>query len=107
MEMIAFCEDRIGRLEHAVKRQSLIEQQLRERLEWETGPTDKPKQTMEELRAEMRGRGVNMGGPAGHSETAATVKTKLGLTDAEWDAIPQADPGKWQRLVEACREAVK
>lgn len=67
-----------------------------------------PKQTIEELRAEMRERGFPMGGKAPHRETADSVKAKLGLSDEQWDAIPDAPPaGQWQALVDAASEAAK
>ncbi len=73
--------------------------QLAERERQEALPPP-PKQTIEELRAEMRARGLNMGGPAGHTETPETVRAKLGLTQEEWDALPDADPGSWRRLMD-------
>lgn len=76
--------------------------QLAERERREALPPP-PKQTMEELREEMRARGVNMGGPVAHRETEATVKAKLGLTDEQWAALPDADLGKWQRVCDAHR----
>jgi hypothetical protein len=101
MEMIAFCEDRVARLENTVKRQARIEQQLREREEWEKGPADPPKQTIEELRAEMRARGFPMGGPQPHKETPATVMAKYGWSRAEFDAFPNGDLKRWQKLCDA------
>ncbi len=73
--------------------------QLAEREAWEAlSPAEK--QTMEELRAEMRARGLNMGGVQPHRETPGSVMAKLGLTQEEWDALPDADPGSWRRLMD-------
>jgi hypothetical protein len=101
MEMIAFCEDRVGLLTHTIKRQARIEKQLQERDEWERGPAEPPpRQTIEEFHAEMRDRGLPMGGKAGHKETPASVRAKLGISQEQWDAIPDAPArGSWDRLV--------
>lgn len=107
MEMIAFCEDRVARLENTVKRQARIEQQFRDREEWEKGPADPPKQTIEELRIEMRARGFPMGGSQPHKETPASVMAKHGLSQAQWDAIQDADLKRWQKLCDAHRRADK
>lgn len=72
------------------------------RLEKERRLLAPPKQTMEELRAEMAARGVHMRGPVAHKETAASVMAKTGLTQEQWDAIPDAPPaGHWESLVDA------
>lgn len=59
-----------------------------------------PKQTVEEVRAEMRARGLPMYDRAGqkpHGETAETVREKLGLTPDQWVALPNApqEPSYW------------
>lgn len=101
MEMIAFCEGRVTHLESQVKRQLQIEQQLQDRDEWERGPANPPKQTWEEVKAEMAARGFHMGGgPKPHNETPATVQAKLGLTAEQWASLPDAPPaGYWESLV--------
>jgi len=73
----------------------------REREEKARRLLEPPGQTIEEVRAEMRARGLPMGGMAGaHHETPATVKAKYGLTDEQWDAIPDAEPGHWRQLMD-------
>lgn len=55
-------------------------------------PEDEPRQTFEEIKAEMIERGFNWGGMRDRKpiETAATVRAKFGLSQAQWDAIPDA-----------------
>lgn len=106
-EMVKWCEPLTSDMHKSVSHEDQIGQQFRERDEHENCPSDPPKQTLEELRAEMRERGLNMGGPVGHKETPESVKAKLGLTDAQWDAIPDAPPaGHWGSLVSAYRPIV-
>lgn len=73
--------------------------QLAERERLATLPA--PRQTPEEAAAEMAARGIFMFGPSStESEfTPAKVKEKYGLTDAQWDAIPDAPPDStWRKL---------
>ncbi len=104
-EVVKWCDPLTADMHKTVAREDAIAVQLAEREEWERGPAERPKQTIEELRAEMRGRGFNMGGPTGHTETPETVRAKLGLTQEEWDALPDADPGSWRRLMDKHRAA--
>lgn len=101
-DVVEWCEPPTADMHRTVAREDAIAKQIADRKELTVLPP--PKQTIEELRAEMRARGMNMGGPVGHKETPETVKAKLGLTDAQWDAIPDADPGKWQRLCDNHRK---
>ncbi len=48
----------------------------------------------------MRGRGFPMGGPIPHKETPASVQAKFGIGQEQWDALPNADLGKWQQLMD-------
>lgn len=103
-EVVQWCEALTADMHKSVVREDRIDQQLRERDEWERGPENPPRQTLEELRAEMRARGFPMGGKAPHTETAASVKAKYGLNDAQWAEIPDAPPaGHWEKLVDAYR----
>ncbi len=99
-DVVEWCEPLTADMHKTVAHEDAIAVQLAEREEWERGPAERPKQTIEELRAEMRARGLNMGGPKGHTETPETVRAKLGLSQEEWDALPDADPGSWRRLMD-------
>lgn len=63
-------------------------------VEQATGETA-PRQTWEEAKAELADRGMKFADGTQHGETAEKVMTKLGLSHAEWDAIPNlpADHG--------------
>lgn len=105
-EVVKFCEPLTGDMHRVVAREAAIAKQLEERAELENGPpSGRPKQTLEELRTEMRARGFPMGGPVPHKETPETVREKLNLTQAQWDAIPDADPGHWDQLMAKHRAA--
>jgi hypothetical protein len=54
-----------------------------------------PRQTVEEIRAEMAKRGIHLGRSGrGQIETPASAKAKLGLTDEQWNAIPDGPARK-------------
>jgi type IV secretory pathway VirB10-like protein len=71
------------------EREKKMQDQLAERAVIEAA-RQQQKQTHDEFVAEMRARGMPMNGSEGkrHIETAQSVRTKFGLTEAQWDAIP-------------------
>lgn len=79
-------------------REASIKAQLDERKRLEAPREER--ETWDEVRIWLSARGVNVGGVKPHGETPATVQAKLGLTQAEWDAIPDApkETGYWQGL---------
>ncbi len=100
-ELHKACEASRSRRMTTAARARRVEAQLddRDRLEAPRPPV----QSVEEVRAEMRGRGLRMltgrPGDRPHRETPLSVQIKLGLSQEEWDAIPAARPaGEWDRL---------
>lgn len=73
--------------------------QLAAREEMESAPV--PYQTPEEVADEMAARGIFMFSRqrADNEFTPEKVKAKYGLTDAQWDVIPDAPPDStWRKL---------
>jgi hypothetical protein len=72
--------------------------QLRERKEIEEHVA--PTQGYDDFRAEMATRGLPIGGKRYVSrETREEVMAKLRISQAEWDALPDApEPGAWEKL---------
>lgn len=99
-ELNKACQDHRSARLTKIARDRRLERQLAER---ELPPRTGPTQTVPEVRAEMRARGLPMPtgrvGDRAHRETPMSVMIKLGLSQEEWDAIPAAPPaGSWERL---------
>jgi hypothetical protein len=80
--------------------------QLRERAEREVQDAAEPLEhrtrVTERIKAELREAGLRFDGErAPHGETPETVRKKLNLTQAQWDALPDARPGAWKKLCDA------
>jgi hypothetical protein len=80
------CERAASARARPLARAAAIRRQLDERDE---RTCYRPSQTVEEVRAEMRARGLPMGDKV-HTETPETARAKLGLTQEQWDALPSA-----------------
>jgi hypothetical protein len=102
-DVVEWCDPQREAMQRTVRREDQIAQQFLEREEFAALPP--PKQTVEEVRAEMRERGLPMGSAtAAHTDTPASAMARFGLSQAEWDAIPnQPNPGHWQRLMDSHR----
>lgn len=109
-EVVAWCDPHIESMRDIAAFEARTERQLRERRQIENQNASENQAhrdaVVARIRAEMAAAGLGKGA-VGHSETPATVKAKLGLTDAQWDEIPDADPGHWQRLVANYRQAAE
>jgi hypothetical protein len=82
------CEDLYGPTRRRIEREANIAKQLDERTEREREEVRKPKQTYAEFKAEMEVRGMPINGKKVHGETADKVMTRLGISQEQWDAIP-------------------
>jgi hypothetical protein len=104
-EVVKFCEPLTADLLRSVARENRIKEQLDERDRVEAERAQCPKQTLDELKTEMAGRGIHWHNtPKPHGETAATVQAKLGLTPEQWADLPDAPPrGTFDRLVASHR----
>jgi hypothetical protein len=77
-----------------------IREQLAERDERERELAAKPSQTREEFDAEMAARGLPIDRPEQRVE-ASVVKAKYGLSEAQWDAIPDLPDSHEDRAAKA------
>jgi hypothetical protein len=78
------CERAAGARARPLAWARAVARQLAERVEI---THQRPSQTVEEVRAEMRARGLSMGDKV-HTETPETARAKFGLTQEQWDALP-------------------
>lgn len=99
-ELHKACQDHRSARLTKIARERRLERQFEER---ELPALSGPRQTVAEVRAEMRGRGLAMGArdprDRPHRETPLSVMMKGALSQEEWDAIPNAPPaGNWEQL---------
>lgn len=94
-EVRTSCEEIEGPRRRARQRELLERQQLAERKQIEDQRKKTPKQTLDDMRAELVARGFK--GYDNHvieqiapKETAETARGKFGLTQEQWDALPNA-----------------
>jgi len=84
------CEAVHGRILRRQEFDKRTEEQLTERERLARLPP--AQQTYEEFKAEMAARGLPITRQDRGVESATKLKTKYGLTDAQWDAIPDLPP---------------
>jgi hypothetical protein len=87
------CEDLYGPTRRRMEREANITKQLAERTDYERKLEGKPKQIYAEFKAEMEARGMPIDGRENHGETAGKVMTRLGISQEQWDAIPDLPVG--------------
>jgi hypothetical protein len=82
--------------QRAAARQAQLEQQLRERGEEERRLLAAPRPTYEEIKADLAKHGIFIGrnGRVQDVLTPEMARQKLGLTQGQWDAIPNAPARK-------------
>lgn len=85
-EVKAFCEERERAGQRSQEFEERSRRQLAERAEFETGPRKLPQRIMDELSA----HGLTNRPQLRNIETPGKVMAKYGLTQAQWDAIPNA-----------------
>lgn len=104
-EVVEFCEPLVGSMRGRVDKEDEIRAQLEERARFEAeerAPLDERRATVDRVRADMAAAGMPIFGDRNHDRrfTPEAVKKKLGITDEQWNAIPNApqDQGYWQGL---------
>lgn len=105
-EIVKWCEADLGYLQRAADYDRRSEAQLaeRERIEREIAEIDPEHRAavVERIRREMAAAGMPFEADRkhAHGETPATVKAKLQLSDADWDALPNLpdNPMFWRGL---------
>lgn len=85
-EVKSACEEIEGPRRRAREWEARTQEQLVERAEFERGGRKIPQRIMDELAA----RGLTKEARLKDSETPGKVMAKLGLTQAQWDALPNA-----------------
>lgn len=92
------CEEFEGPRKRALQRDMALAKQLDERRLIEHQRAAVPKQTVE-LHAEMQARGFvyDKTGKIIDVETPNTVRDKFGLTQEQWDAIPNGPLTEWKK----------
>lgn len=86
----------------ANSRQQLLERQEREEAD-QREPLEHRRRAVERILAEYRS-GLSSE-QRKTIETPESVMEKYGLSRAQWDALPDAEPGKWQKLCDAHKVA--
>lgn len=98
-DVVAWCETEVDSMRHMVDWHRRTAQQLRERDDIEARPTPSA-DVIERVRREMAAAGMPIMGDAktAHGETPETVKARFGLSDEQWDKLPDAprNDGYWQ-----------
>lgn len=89
-EILSACEEIHGLQRRIKESDELTRKQLAERGEWDRVRASNEHETTDELWADMERRGWTPTGDRKQVtyETVATIKKKYGLTDEQWDAIP-------------------
>lgn len=92
--MVNWCEPHVERMQRIVDLNDRSATQLREREHMEAlegaEPIEHRRRVVERVRGDLIAAGMPLESDRAraHGETAATVKAKHGLTDAQWDEIP-------------------
>lgn len=106
-DVVSWCEERVDSMRNIVEFEDRSVRQLRERQQHETLPPANP-EFMNRMRAELAAAGMPIMGDKQimHSESSASVKERYGLSDEQWDELPDAPKtGHWERLCEPHRKA--
>jgi len=82
-----------------------LEDRRRRELEDEREPLEYRRQAAERILAEYHAAVLGPTSPT--IETAAMVKAKYGLTDQQWDALPDSPKGHWQSIGHRARRFMK
>jgi hypothetical protein len=90
-------------LRNAHDRERQVREQLADRRRYEqkskAEDTEQRQLITERIKNEMRVKGFKFAGDQrGPVETPTSVRAKYNLTEEEWNALPDADPGAWQRI---------
>lgn len=104
-KVVSWCEERVGVMRSVVDYDDRTKQQLadrarEERLTAEESPEHRA-DVVQRIRDQMAAAGMPIMGDAKrhHGETIETVCKRYGLSQADWDAIPDAPPAdNWERL---------
>lgn len=94
-EFVAFCDEVRRRASYADEWNRRAQEQLAEREEFERNerrePLEHRNRVAERIKAELRKHGFKFeNDPYSHGETSASVKAKLGISDQDWDALPDS-----------------
>lgn len=96
-EVLCACEELAGPERRAREWEAGAREQLAKRAETDTGPRKVPQRIMDELAA----HGLTRQGKRKENEPVANVMARLGVTQAQWDAIPDAkEPPKGTKYPE-------
>jgi hypothetical protein len=85
-EVLAACEEIEGPRRRIREWEDRAQRQLQERAELESGPRKLPQRIMDELAA----HGLTKDAKLRNIETPGKVMAKYGLTQEQWDALPNA-----------------
>ena len=104
-DVVAWCEQPLESMTRIVDFEDRSARQLRERREQEEfdarEPLEHRRKVVDRIRKQMAAAGMTLEGDRAqeHGETPLKVMAKLGVTEAQWNAIPDGPPpGHWQRL---------
>ena len=102
-DIVAWCERPKDTMEHIVDFDARSEQQFRERDEFDRREREESvirrREVVDRIRREMAAAGMPLDGDRDHGETPAKVQAKLGLTDEQWAALPDAGT-TWTKPIE-------
>jgi hypothetical protein len=107
-EVVEFCDELKRRSHYAKDWDERSRKQLDERDQIQSGqdrePVEHRKKVVERVLQEYRSR-IHSDDKKEQVETPESAKAKLGLTDEQWDTIPDQAPDKWQSLQKAAKIA--
>lgn len=102
--VVTWCERSLDTMERIVDFDARSEQQFRERDEFDQYEREEPHarrlEVVERIRREMAAAGMPLASDRAkhHGDTPAKVQAKLGLTDEQWAALPDART-TWRAVV--------
>jgi hypothetical protein len=102
-ELVEFCDSRVRQSSYASDWDRRAAEQLRQRELYEAEvKTTTPEQraaVVARIKGELRAAGFHFKGDVAPA-TPKAVMDKYGITQEQWDALPDAQPGSWDKLTD-------